>query len=328
MSDEIKYVSDLHFIDIPQYRVPDNVNIIGSINHNPVYKSPDGALIYKPETTVSIKNAQVLRKYTQDLLNGGVCFPPILRGDLQNGHGKYYAMLTLPHFHSYNTIEHFGGFEVHDTPRVLGAYLEAMKHIGKTIPTSEFAASSLDEEREDLVWDMLSSYKGLIEDDYTRGELCGLYEQIAASQTKIQNIPREVAHKDANHSNWRPIEVGGKIFIQFIDIDTLGLARPGWDEGRGYAMLALDEEKQDIFLKLLSQDKRFENPDVRLYFWRVVLLRCLRETVFLNKGKYDTDILTLSAGVEDQALNLKHLIKSALKKTLYQSSAELDNLLL
>lgn len=53
-----------------------------------------------------------------------------------------------------------------------------------------------------------------------------------------------VAHKDANPSNWRAVIVNDEISMNFIDLETLGLARPGWDEGRAYVLFSLSDKKR------------------------------------------------------------------------------------
>ncbi len=84
--------------------------------------------------------------------------------------------------------------------------------------------------------------------------------------------------------------VNEKIYINFIDLETLGPARPGWDEGRNYVFFAMNSRRQEIFLELLKEEPVFRDEDSMMNFWRVVMLRCLREIYLLRTGKYDEPI--------------------------------------
>lgn len=266
---------------------------INQEGRNPVRRSLEGAFIYKPKGAKELRNYSILNKYREDLANRGVYYPVLVKnkGLTDKKGNEYIALITLPFFDRYNIAQRFGRFELGDHRFAFSCLLGAFDAFEKVLPTNLFSTEA-DEEELAGVLDMIKTEYSKIENFFREKgiESSCVFDLISKSQRFIEGLPRVVQHKDANPSNWRIITINASSAVNVIDMETLGLARRGWDEGRVYVQMCLDENKQDSFLGVLYQHPKFHSEEAKVYFWRVVLFRCIRELSLVCSGKYSSAI--------------------------------------
>ncbi len=304
--------------DISQVEVIDS-----GTNRSSVFSSHEGMLIHKPESRRELENFRIVERYRAKLVEKGVCFPLLisLRLANQGGSGEL-VMASFPYFEPYNIEEHFGRFQVFEEERVMRAYLKSLRTIADVIPASEFEGRREDEEGLIETIEMLGEFASFIEDDTNKVVPYEVfYEIVEKTQIGLSEVGF-VAHKDANPSNWRAVLINDRIYINYIDLETLGCARPGWDEGRAFVLFSLDPNKQKMILGMMSEEKTFQNKNAMEYFWRVVVLRSLRELYLLRSGKYDAPLLSHTHDAIKKE-DLKEEIVNSVLETLRRGIKEL-----
>ncbi len=304
-----------HKIDVPKNK------LTGGTNRNPVFSIYEGLIIYKPESEQELNNYKIVNKYRQKLQERGVCFPVLLQTKDLNSVPGYFAQISLPFFQPFTIEEHFGKFGLFEEKKVLEAYIKGIRTIGEVIPQYEF--ESHEEEGVDQTLAMVNTFREYVE-DYTKTitPYINFSKIIKDNLISVEGLQLDVSHKDANPSNWRAVTINDKLFINFIDLETLGLAHPGWDEGRTYVLFAMNPERQKLFLELLKEEPAFQDKNILTNFWLVVMLRSLREIYFLKRGKYDESIENYKS-IDSERNELKESIISAVGETLKQALKEL-----
>lgn len=194
----------------------------------------------------------------------------------------------MPFFDSDNIAQRFGKFELKDDISTFKCLLDAFEEV---LSVSDFSADVDEEKLENVLTMVQKDYSSISTFLQGQGiELDCVLNLISMSQKHIEGLPRVVQHKDANPSNWRIVNINAKSAVNVIDMETLGLARRGWDEGRVYVQMCLDRTKQENFLEVLNQHPKFQSDEAKIYFWRVVLFRCIRELSLIQSGKYSSAI--------------------------------------
>lgn len=103
-----------------------------------------------------------------------------------------------------------------------------------------------------------------------------------ASQEQIEALPRLMAHRDPNPNNYAFCSQHDTATI--IDWETFGTASAGYDEGRLYSYLSLRPDVQYEYSQQATETLPARNL---IYFWRVAMMRCLREMSLFESGHYD-----------------------------------------
>jgi hypothetical protein len=193
----------------------------------------------------------------------------LLKDTVEGGDQSYSAIVTLPHFLAYDITQHFGTFNFGDPQSTMEQYVYALDSIANVIPADEFGNHE-DEEGLDGVLSYMASKRTIIEDEIGEAfqEVVNL---LSKTQEVIEDLPKVTQHKDANPSNWRLLEMNGKTFIEMIDLETLGPARRGWDEGRMYTLTCLDPEKQGALLDIVNSHTSFEREEAKYIFGELCL---------------------------------------------------------
>jgi hypothetical protein len=107
---------------------------------------------------------------------------------------------------------------------------------------------------------------------------------ISSTKDCLTNLPFLPSHGDAHVGNWSFSLLNWKPVISFIDMETLGLYRRGWDLGRMYALLSGHNNDQINLLSAISSaGDSFSELELK-YFWRTVLIRSLRNLYRINAG--------------------------------------------
>lgn len=301
------------------------IEVINSgTNRNRVYSSHEGMFIHKPENERELENFGIIEKYRAKLAESGVCFPLLVSiHESDKGESKKMIMASFPYFQPYNIEEHFGKFKIVDEESVMRAYLKSLRTIAEVIPASEFAGRKEDEEGLGGTIEMLGKFSDYIKKDTDKiVPYESFYEVIEKTQAGLGEMDF-VAHKDANPSNWRAVLINDKIFINFIDLETLGCARPGWDEGRAFVLFSLDPNKQRLMLEIMKDDQIFQDENTMTYFWRVVVLRSLRELYLLRNGKYDESFRSHISD-ETESEELKEKVVNSILESLKTGLEEIN----
>lgn len=304
-------------IDLAQLRP-----LEGATNKNTIYLDASGSVFYKLHSEKERANYTIIEKFRAHFEQKNIYFSKLVHAKVtdQKGGTLYLGISKIPSFHSYDISEHFGDFKLQNLEVNLGTYLDALEEIARTIPVETF--SDYDEEEFAGVLMFLNQSYPLLQKDLENlvslEELVALFEK---SQESVQKLSRVVQHKDANPSNWRAISHNDKTVIAMVDLETLGLARRGWDEGRMYTLLGLDSKKQELFLNLISTRSTFNNADKQTYFWRVVLFRTIREMLLLNSEKYRESLESYNG--KNPHENIKERIMNSLKNTAQRAVKEL-----
>ena len=259
-------------------------------------------------------NYEVLNRVREKLFAAGVSFPVLVgNADSPADRMTLMAITLLPDFKRFSIRQHFGEFSLPESKRAFNECLRAFDTLARTVPADTFQDSD-DKEAEDAVRSfVMVSAKQLEKDPEIASRMSEILQSIAASQQSVAALPRVVQHRDASPSNWRFTQVNDQSFISFIDLETLGLARRGWDEGRLFTLLCLDSGKQAEFLSAVMNHPSFEDKEAKIYFWRTVVVRSLRELYLLESGRYDNLLKKLESA---EALATKRQIYDALKRTL------------
>ena len=294
----------------------------GATNRNKIFLDSSGDIFYKLENKKEQEHYKIIDTFRKELEQKGVMFPTLLETrQITSDEGLYVGVTRIPNFHAFDIAEHFGAYTDPDPNPSFIAFLAALDSIATTIPAQHFEEE--DEEALSAVLMFVNQAYDLIKEDVEnivgQKELADLFTK---SQKYIQDIPRVVQHKDANSSNWRTVKVENKIFVNMLDLETLGVARREWDEGRMYSLLCLDEGKQEIFKNLVLDHAAFEDVSQQIYFWRVVLFRSIRELNLIYTEKYRAPLeqYTNTQGGE----NIKEDIKKGLLRNIKHSVTELN----
>jgi hypothetical protein len=254
-----------------------------------------------------------------------VAFPILLKTGLSHGEASqtHVALITLPGFHPYNVAEHFGKFSVSNRTETFSLYLNALDAFSN-LPVDNFPAQPDDEKFEDVSDYIKTIYPSIQRDIETVADVDTLVGVFRRTQKHIEPLPRVIQHRDANPSNWRVVQVNEEKYINLIDLETVGLARRGWDEGRLYSLMSLDPQKQQEFKDIVYKHPSFETKESQMYFWRVVLFRSMRELKLINSGKYNTPITLYN---QQNSTNIEDSIKSGIVKTVRQTMNELERII-
>ncbi|MCX7928355.1 MAG: hypothetical protein N2558_01555 [Patescibacteria group bacterium] len=309
-----------------------DTQLINSEGRNLVRLSSDGAVVYKITSEKELKNYFILQKYRSVLSEMGVFYPFLLKTkNLKDDLGQeYVAFFRFPLFTPYNILERFGKFKTgnnNDSEKAFRLLLKMFDAFEYLLPTEDFEGED-EEELKNVLNLLFLDWMQVVDDFQGLGvNFEKIQTLIENSQEVIECLPRVVQHKDANPSNWRIVHINGKDVINVIDMETLGLARRGWDEGRVFVQLSLDSLKQEKFLSILFSHDKFQDPKSRIYFWRVILFRCIRELALIKRGKYFNAILEYSNFRKENIDNIKDKIKDGLFTTASKAIKQLEYLL-
>jgi len=294
----------------------------GATNRNKIFLDSSGDIFYKLENKKEQEHYKIIDTFRKELEQKGVIFPNLLETKQITDDGRLYVGVTrIPDFHAFDIAEHFGAYAISNPKTSFTTFLAAIDSIATTIPTQYFKED--DEEQLPGVLMFVNQTYGLIKEDIENiVEQKELVDLFTRSQKYIQNIPRVVQHKDANPSNWRTVDTENKTFVNMLDLETLGIARRGWDEGRTYSLLCLDEDKQKIFENLVLDHIAFEDTSQQIYFWRVVLFRSIRELNLIHTEKYRAPLEQYTNTQSGE--NINGNIKEGLLRNIRRALTELN----
>src|SRR3990167_5465034 len=205
----------------------------GATNRNKIFLDSSGDIFYKLENKKEQEHYKIIDTFRKELEQKGVMFPTLLETrQITSDEGLYVGATRIPNSHAFDTTVHFGAYTDPDPNPSFIEFLAALDSIATTIPAQHFEEE--DEEALSAVLMFVNQAYDLIKEDVEnivgQKELADLFTK---SQKYIQDIPRVVQHKDANSSNWRTVKVENKIFVNMLDLETLGVARREWNvEGR------------------------------------------------------------------------------------------------
>lgn len=120
---------------------------------------------------------------------------------------------------------------------------------------------------------------------------------IEKSQNFLMGTEQLIAHRDLNWSNMGLFTSPDGIIwnLEIADWGSFGFSYSGYDEGRLFTRLSLNNELQEVYLNCLSiyVDKTFNRIDAKKFlisFWRTAVIRSHREIALTLLGRYENPV--------------------------------------
>ncbi|MBI5151570.1 MAG: hypothetical protein HZA34_03275 [Candidatus Pacebacteria bacterium] len=242
---------------------------------NTTILTEDGMRVEKKLTPHELHVYEVLAPYVLELLRGKppIHIPFLFRKEFAG----ISSLISLPAFpqHQHSFTESYGAGTPGYEPYIFPTILQAFESIRQCIPSSLFP-ESLDDDRDEYFLPRIQhAYADIpnnVLEDLTEDSFQALMQKTSPALT----LPRLSAHRDAHHQNWNVVTIRNEHHVQLIDLETFGLARPGWDEARIYSRFCLSEQKQDSFLDAFHAAEHLKDHQIHLYFWRCVAYKTLK----------------------------------------------------
>lgn len=124
-----------------------------------------------------------------------------------------------------------------------------------------------------------------------------LFDVVGKTQNFFGGIKLEHAHRDLNWNNMALIEsVSDKNdTLQIVDWGSFGMAHAGYDEGRIFTRLSLNQTVQKIYVDTLIEyvGKNYSQKSAKEFmasFWRTVAVRGYREIYLTVTGRYEKPV--------------------------------------
>lgn len=246
-----------------------------------IYSLQDGALWEKTLSPKESKNYQIIQKYRKNLLEGEIliAFPEILSS--KSNSSERYLLTSTPHFHNNGVY----GYKKEDYL----FWLQALEKIRKKIQEEEFDDTTDPDENTNFfpfIQKVISSIEFLLNKNEAQ-EILQIFQNL---QDDVMKLPKWPSHGDTHNHNWSISYFKNKPIISFIDLETFGLYRKGWDEGRTYASLYIHPKDQEALLEALKEKNIFSSQEW-MYFWRTVAIRCMRELQLIIQNQQNQEKL-------------------------------------
>lgn len=151
------------------------------------------------------------------------------------------------------------------------------------------------------------------------------------------DLPNMVAHRDPSWGNIAIVLSDGQRRVGMIDFETMGLQKPGYDEGRMMTHLSLNPRKQkefeDTYLQYVAENPGYPEQALLASFYMTAATRAYREMgLLLNGGHYCAKIShTYGPDYDDGQINTRKAefyqnLTHALEDTTTKAMKEIEKL--
>ena len=255
-------------------------------SESPIYSAQEGASYTKQLSKAERNNFNVIDKYRTTFLqqNPIIIFPQILsctESDL-------CTMSSPPHFHQEGAFHH----SVDEYETILSSF----DQLRNTIDVSDLQHQS-DPDEHDSIFTFLVSILNDVE--MYVADRKKITDTLESTQNILIKVPELPGHGDAHNQNWSIAQLNEKKVVSFIDLETFGMYRVGWDEGRMYALLSGYLEDQQHLLQAIEKKQHFDSYS-ECYFWRTALIRSLRDIQLISNGKRFTHLNEMQKTIKVQ----------------------------
>lgn len=247
-----------------------------SRNEKPILSSKEGATYTKQLSPTERHNFKLIDRYREELAHSApaVTFPLVLSCTESN----VCTMTSPAHFHHAHLYGH--------SRETYASVLSGLEVLRNTLSPKDFPQYVDPDETQSFFSFVETALTDVAPYFSQSKELLALLKNL---QPRITEIPAYPSHGDAHNHNWSVAFLNDQPVVSFIDLETLGLYRVGWDEGRMYTVLSGHPDDQHNLLQAIYNQPWFKT-DQQLYFWRTVVVRCLRMMQLIIQHKSYTHL--------------------------------------